>query len=382
MAAYSAAVPNAYDNTLIPREVRAQYFEEVLLSSPLSMFMGDSPESVIQVLYKKNGTGSSTTFAFSRELDYKSEITGYGQITGTGQDLKFYEDEITVTQRARSDKLQGIQLTQLNTPIDIYNALKPKLITAHKRNITYSLLKSATFGSYGLGTAGTNFTLGPVTDRIAYGAPASLGGQYSASMVTGANALGANTNGRLTVQGIKNLRDMAVLGGVTFEKEKRISPYMMKTREGFPYPMYVYFMSTESYKWLESDAAWSNFYNRGIIELPNQPSNLVGSFFRGQIDGVLIYEVPELSNFILKAGTGGGATFTQDTGWNLFCGAQAFGLVWHKEPWFVQEFTNMETTVQMAMLEFRGEKAIKFPSFTDETKPIENGIIHHLVRLS
>src|SRR6185437_8626484 len=64
MAAYTAAVPNAYDNTLIPREVRAQYFEEVLLSSPLSMFMGDSPESVIQVLYKKNGTGSTTTFAF------------------------------------------------------------------------------------------------------------------------------------------------------------------------------------------------------------------------------------------------------------------------------------------------------------------------------
>lgn len=374
MAAFNPATPNAYDTTLIPREVRAQYFEEVLLQSPLSMFMGDSPESVIQVLYKKNGTGNTTTFSFSRELDYKSEITGYGQISGTGQDLKFYEDEITVYQRARSDKLQGIQLTQLNTPIDIFNALKPKLLTAHKRNITYSLLKSATFDSYG-----SNYGAGPVIDRVQYGTDATLGANWDASMITAADALLGNdhTNGGVSVQSIKNMRDMAVLGGVTFEKEKRISPYMMKTREGFPYPMFVYFMSTASYKSLEADPDWKQFYNRGLIEMPNQPSGLVGSFFRGQIDGVLIYEVPELGNF--KVGTAQG--FARDNAWNLFCGAQAFGLVWHKEPWFVQEFTNMETVVQMAMLEFRGEKSIKFPSFTNEAVPIENGIIHHIVRL-
>jgi len=195
--AYSPNTPNAYDTTLIPREVRAQYFEEVLLQSPLSVFMGDSPESVIQVLYKKNGTGGTTTFAFSRELDYKTEITGYGQISGTGQDLKFYEDEITVTQRARSDKLQGIQLTQLSTPIDIYNALKPKLLTAHKRNITYSLLKSATFDSYG-----SNYAAGPVVDRVQYGTDATLGANWNASMITAANALAGNTytNGGLSVQ--------------------------------------------------------------------------------------------------------------------------------------------------------------------------------------
>jgi hypothetical protein len=36
----------------------------------------------------------------------------------------------------------------------------------------------------------------------------------------------------------------------------------------------------------------------------------------------------------------------------------------------------------MAMLEFRGEKAIKFPSFQNEAVSIENGIIHHIVRLT
>jgi hypothetical protein len=382
--AYTAAFPNAYDTNLIPVEVRAQYFEEVLLQSPLSMFMGSTPESVIQVVYKKNGTGNTTTFSFSRELDYKSEIFDYDQITGKGQDLKFYEDTITVRQRTGTDKIQGIQLVQLNTPIDIYNALKPKLLTRHKRNITYSLLKSATFDNYG-----PAYTAGPVTDRIQYGTNTA----YDANMITAAGNIPAmnfaaagypDATGGLTVAGIKKLRDMAVQGGQSFESNKRISPFMLKTREGFPYPMYVYFMSTESYKSLEADPDWKGFYNRGIIEMPNQPSSLVGSFFRGQIDGVLIYEVPELSNFKLgnAQGFGGGGALTATFAWNLFCGAQAFGLVWHKEPWFEQEFSNMRTIVQMAMLEFRGEKAIKFPSFQNEAISIENGIIHHIVRLT
>lgn len=384
---YAAAAPNAYDTNLIPFEVRAQYFEEVLLSSPLSMFMGDSPESVIQVVYKKDGTGTTSTFSFSRELDYKNEIYDYDQITGKGQDLKFYEDTITVRQRARTDKLQGIQLVQLNTPIDIYNSLKPKLQTAHKRNITYSLLKSATFGdgSTANGTAtgyGPAFTTGPISDRVQYGTDATPGANYNTNMITAANALSGPlfSNGGVSVQGIKNLRDKAIKGGNAFENEKRISPFMLKTREGFPYPMYVYFMGTTSYKALEADPAWSNFYNRGIIEMPNQPSNLVGSFFRGQIDGVMIYEVPELENFNLGTAQG----FTNTNAWNLFCGAQAFGLVWHKEPWFEQEYSNMRTVVQMAMLEFRGQKAITFPSFqaANNLVPIENGIIHHIVRVS
>jgi hypothetical protein len=186
------------------------------------------------------------------------------------------------------------------------------------------------------------------------------------------------STGGLSVQGIKNLRDMAINGGQSFEIDKRISPYMLKTREGFPSPFYVYFMSTASYRSLEADPDWKGFYNRGIIETPNQPSSLSGSFFKGQIDNVLIYEVPELGNF--KLGTAQG--FARDNAWNLFCGAQAFGMIWHKAPWFVQELTNMETVIEMAMLEFRGEKAIKFPSFQNEAVPIENGIIHHIVRLT
>lgn len=369
--AFTPNTPNAYDKSLIPVDVRDDYFEEVLLQSPLSMFMGNSPEDVIQVIYKSNGTGPTATFGFSRELDYKTELYDYDQISGKGQQLKFYEDTIRVRLRARGDMLKGIQLTQLTTPINVYNALKPKLVTAHKRNITYSLLKSATFDSYG-----PAYTAGPITDRIQYG----TGGAYNASMITAADALAGNAynNGGLSVQGIRNLRDMAINGGQSFEVDKRISPYSLKTREGFPSPFYVYFMSTASYRSLEGDPDWKGFYNRGIIEMPNQPSGLMGSFFKGQIDNVLVYEVPELGNF--KLGTAQG--FARDNAWNMLCGAQAFGMVWHGTPWFAQEVSNMGTNIEMAYLEFRGEKAIKFPSFQNEAVDIENGIIHHIVRLA
>lgn len=366
---------NGYDNALIPIEVRNKYFEEVLLLSPLSAFMGDSPESVIQVLYKKDGTGPTSTFAFSREIDYKNTVMGYDQISGKGQNLAFYEDTITVNQQALVDVIKGIQLTQLTTPIDIYNAMKPKLQNAHKRNIVYSLLKAAT--SDYCNAAGQIGTSGPVSSRAIYGVPGVT--NYDANPHVAIAAMTGSTfdTAGLSVAGIRALRDLAITGGQgagSFEAEKRISPYMLKTRDGFPSPFYVYFMDTASYASLQKDDAWKSFYNRGVIEMPNQPSSLVGSFFKGQIDNVLIYEVPELGNFQQTA--------TNTVSWNLFCGAQAFGLMWHKQPWFTQEFTNHDTVVEMAMIEHRGQKAIKFPSFANTAVNIENGIIHHFVQIA
>lgn len=364
---FNPATPNAYDTGLIPLEVRAKYFEEILLLSPLSMFMGDSPESVIQVLYKKDGTGPTSTFSFSREIDYKNPIYGYDQISGKGQNLKFYDDTITVTKQAIPDVLKGIQITQLNTPIDVYNAMKPRLQTAHKRNLVYSMLKSATFDAY------PNLGVGPLTQRVLYGNTdvynASINGAVAAMSGATYNASG------LSVKGIRKLRDMAILGGNTFEYDKRISPYMLKSREGFASPFYVYFMDTPSYVSLTNDPDFKGFFSRGTIEMPNQPSSLMGSFFKGQIDNVLLYEVPELGNFQVTSSS-------KTASWNLFCGAQAFGLVWHKEPWFTQEFSNHNTIVEMAIHEMRGQKSIMFPSFQDETKLVENGIIHNLVQIA
>jgi hypothetical protein len=369
--AYVANSPNAYDTNLIPVEVRAQYFTETLLQSPLTMFMGDSPESVIQVLNIENGSGTGTDFAFSRNIDYKNPVLGYGQITGSGQTMQFYTDRITVQQQSIADRLYGVELTKLTTPIDVYNRMKPLLQTAHNQNITYSLFKSATIDMYNTANGGN----GPVQNRALYG---GLEASYNASINAGVAALpaaDAANKGGITVAGIRLMRDKAIYGGTTFESEKRITPYMLRSENGFPSPYYVYFIDTPSYTSLQLDPDWALYSSRGFKEMANQPTALSGSFFKGQIDNVLVYEVPELGNFQVAAGG-------KIASWNLFCGAQAFGLVWHKEPWFTQEWSNHNTVVEQALIEIRGQKSIMFPSFSNTANLVENGIIHNFVRIA
>lgn len=370
--AFSPESPNAFDTNLIPKEVRNKYFLEVLMQTNLNRFMGSQETSMIQIVRKEKGTGLTSTFALAKDIDYKLEGTGYDQISGKGQELKFYEDTIDIDLKWHVDKLQGTQLVGLTTPLDIYGRLRPALVRAHAQNLNFQILKSATFGSY------PAFTAGPVADRVMYG----TNGTYSTSMITAANALAGSTaaTGGVSVAGIMALRDMAVNGGTSYAANKKLTPYMLKSNDGSPDPYWVYMLSTAAYNSLRNDTDWENFVYRGTIESANQPSRIKGSFFKGQIENVLIYEVPELGDF--KLGTAQG--FDRDNAWNLFCGAQAFGVMWHGSPWFAQEVTNMGTCIEMARLEFRGQKSIKFPSYrtSDAGVSIENGIIHHITRLT
>lgn len=368
--AYTPNVPNAYDTGLIPVSVRADYFRETLLLSPLSLFMGDSETSVIQVKNVPNGNGTSTDFNFGRNIDYKNPIKGYDQISGKGTTLKFYTDRVNVDLQAIPDKLYGVELTRLTTPIDVFFRMKEALQDAHKQNLVWSLLQSATYDSYNVLQGGT----GPTTNRRIYGL-----NRAGATIYEGVDAMAGTTDwdgDGLSVDAIRKLRNLAIYGGTTFESEKRITPYKLETEQGFSSPYYVYFMDTPSYTSLEGDPKWSLYNSRGFKEMANQPSALSGAFFKGQIDNVLIYEVPELGNCQVTAN---GKTAS----WNLFCGAQAFGLVWHKEPWFTQEWSNHNTVVEQAVLEIRGQKTLKFPSFNSAiTIPVENGLIHHFVKIA
>jgi hypothetical protein len=372
--AFSPASPNAFDVNLIPKHIRDKFFLEQLMQTNLSRFMGTSETSMIQVIRKESGSGLTSNFTLARDIDYKLEGTGYDQISGKGQELRFYEDTINIDLKFHVDKLQGTQLVKLTTPIDVYSRMKPALLRAGSQKLNYSILESATFGNYG-----SNYAAGPVADRVVYGSAGGAG--YNASMITAADALVGNAynNGGTSVQAIMDLRDMAVNGGTDYAGNKRLTPYMLKNHEGAPDPYWVYMLSTAAYKSLKADPAWTQFIYRGVIESANQPSRIRGSFFKGQIENVLIYEVPELGDFKLTTAQG----FARDNAWNLFCGAQAFGVIYHGSPWFAQEISNMGTCIEMARLEFRGNKAIKFPSYraSDNGVPIENGIIHHITRL-
>lgn len=367
---YNPNLPNAYDKGQIPTKVRAQYFQEILLASPLSMFMGSSPTSMIQVVNQENGTGPSSTFSLLRELDYKNPIKGYDQISGKGQQLKFYVDTINIEKFAWADKLNGIQLTKLYTPINVFDQLKPSLQLVHKQALTFDILKSATIENYPV------VANGPVDNRVVYSGVA-----YNANMDTAITAMNTgpayNQNG-VSVDGIMELRDIARNGGKTsYRQEKRISPYRMETKKGFPAPHYIYLMDPPTYRQLAKDPQVSSQFNRGVIESPDQPSILNGGYYRGRLDDVYLYEVPELGDFRFTT-----ADASVIASWNLFCGAQAFGVIFRGAPWMTTEYTNHDTVVEMAIHELRGQKALKFPSYQNEAVNIENGIIHHFARIN
>ena len=387
--AYTPANPNAYDTNLIPVEIRAEYFKETLLLSPLSMFMGNNSQAIIQVRNLNDGSGLTSDFTFSRNIDYKNPIIGYDQISGKGALMEFYTDRVTVDQQAIPDRLYGVELTKLSTPVKVFDRMKPLLQEAHNQNLVYSLLASATIGSYApTGVPGAYVAptaTGPRTNRYVYGFNRVSDNNISAgidAMIAPGPGTNAAPGDGLSVRHIRKLRNMAIYGGGSFEQEKRISPYRLKTVEGFASPYYAYFMDTPSYESLEQDTDWAVYNGRGFKEMANQPTALSGSFFKGQIDNILVYEVPELGNFQVTSANGTKAS------WNLFCGAEAFGLVWAKEPWFTQEWSNHHTVVEQAVIEVRGQKALKFPSFNPTLNAgnsrsvlVENGIIHSFVRL-
>lgn len=374
--AYAPLSPNYYDKSLVPVSVRKNYLTENLLSFNLAPFMGASPTDMIQVVYNQDGHGPSTNFTLLRELDYKIELTDYDQFSGKGAPIKMYTDTLNVGLKVVPVGLQGLQLTKMMTPVDVYSEAKPLLQRAHKRRILFQLLKAATTDLYS-----NTATQTPTSNRIAAAGPNStiMAAQANINAYVAAQVTGTayNQNG-LNVVYIRQLRDMAVNGGRTFEQEKRITPIEVGTRDNQVVPTYVLFISTTAYQALQQDPLWNQYYFRGTIESQYQPSGLVGGFAKGKIDDVLIYEVPELGNFQV---TSGGFT----SAWCLFCGAQAFGLAFNGMPWFNEERWNHGTNAEWAILELRGQKALMFPSYANDsaTGPlVENGIIHSFVRIA
>jgi hypothetical protein len=367
MAEYSPLSPNAYDQDLIPKDVRAKFFREIIAASPLFKFMGKTELSVIQVTDKDNGSGPTSNFTVFRELDYKNPIKGYDQISGKGQNLKFYDDRVEVTKYAWPARLRGIQLTKLYTPVDVFGELRPALQRLQKRNWIYEILKSATFDNY------PDRTGGPVDNRALYS-----GAAYNASIDT---AVGAMGNADYTASGgnvddILFMRDIARNGGKgAYRAEKVISPYEMEMKDGFADPKYILFLDPAAYRKIAKDPQIQNQVARGVLEASDQPSLLRGAPFRMRIDDVLVYEVPELGDFRVTAN---GKT----AAWNLFCGAQAFGAIFRGMPWMTTEYSDHDTNVEMALHEIRGQKALKFPSYEDESTLIENGIIHYFTRIA
>ena len=283
--AYTPALPNAFDESLIPFKVRNRYFEEYIGLSPLTFFMGTSPSSAIQVFETQNGEGLSYRVSFRKDLNYEKPVIGFDQAAGAEQPIEIFEDEIKMNLQRFVDMVMGVALVRKMTPLEVLQALRPLLMNAQQRNLVKSILDSATTGLYTPTVGGD----GPQKDRVVYG-----GVNYNAKIHAAVGTMTGATYDKsgLSVAHLRKLKSMAINGGTEFEKESRIKPMELRTKKGFPEELYVYLMDTDSYVSLSKDPEWKDFVYRGVIQSKDQPEGLSGARYRGQVEGIMVYECP------------------------------------------------------------------------------------------
>lgn len=390
MSVYIPASPNKFDAKLIPVEIEDQYFSEYIGLSPLSKFFGysnakgDSPGSVIIVSEMMAGHGDRKRVSFKRSIGFENPKKGYDQLRGSEKQVVTVEDEVLIEQLRDAVILYGVDFVKQITPIDVFNQQKPSLLEANQRLLIKNVLDVATRGDANL--PGPYYNVDetkPSYDRIIVAGYAPNRATYNglAGLTTALNNFGAatyNASG-LSINMIRQLKSYAVNGGALDElnPEPKLRPTGLKTKEGFPEEKYVMFIDPMAYTSLANDPDWKQFAFQGMVRAATQAEFISGARFRGEVEGVMIYEFPELGNY---------RTVSQDedkmAAWNLFMGAQAFSLVWGSRIKFNTEWIDYNQNFGLAYSEIRGQKALMFPSDQVAGTQVEHGIIHAFTRIA
>jgi len=365
---------NNLPDQLIPQTVQNQFFAEYQGLTPLSGFMGKylSP-SIIQIRDLNETMGRTAEFPLIKSLNYRIDSENFDQLEGKEKELEFYTDRITINARRDADKLIGVPIVDATTPIRVYNQLKPQLLLSQQKNLIWKLFSAMTSNLY------TDYTAQiPVYDRgIFSGLSPNRAGWYgniNAGVDAMVGGVAYNQNG-LSVDTLIRAKEMAGLGGVEFEAERKIMPTMIKTKKGFPEEKFAFLCSEKAFnRSLRKDPEWQAQVNRGTVVSEDQPEALSGARYKGTFEGILVYTCPELDEFNI--------TFNGKTAsWGLFCGAQAVGLAWSLRPQFKMREWDYDN-VGLRVLEYRGQKTLVYPGKINPAQMVENGIIHVFSRIA
>jgi hypothetical protein len=182
-----------------------------------------------------------------------------------------------------------------------------------------------------------------------------------------------NENG-LSVDVIRDLVAIATSGGKSYDAERKICPTKIGYKNGFPEEQHALLIGPKAYRQLVKDPEWQSQVNRGVVVSDMQPSVLSGARFKGVFEGVLIYVCPELDKYQ--------RTFNVKTSsWGMLVGAQAVGLAWSLRPTFSDRKWDY-SNIGMCVEEYRGQKALVYPSKINPVNMVENGIVHVFSRVA
>lgn len=323
----------AYTEILNAHGVTAEQWEDSIASEYIGQLfmknlMGESSDAVIQVkrdLTKMKGDAIN--------IAIRSQLTGgyvSGNSWGKGNEgyVEFFNQAITVDNVRHLVRFDDIPMSQKRVGWDYLNQGREALVEKARIRLDQDIVSALT------ATASSR-----VSGRHLYGAVTS---NYNATHATGlANV--DNTADQLTTNMIRISKRMA--GGVSGTSTARIRPMKVKVGMNFE-EWYVFIAHPLCIRdMMDNDAAYRNAHLLIPPQSNAQSPLFTGNAFKGNFDGVLIYEYDGI-----QLETNSNSVQCAD---NLFLGAQAGAVVWGQMPKFGDQEDDLGHSVSYEIHEIR-----------------------------
>lgn len=368
-------LPNAMRAGLEPTFVNA--FSKGGVKNSNGGDMG-SRNAVIHRETVQSGDGLTYVVPLIRELDYNDRIYDNEEVTGNEQDISLYSDTVGIRSMDTAIRLGYRERLKLATPTKIESYLTSLTSTAVRRGLEWDIWRASSIGAYAPDPNNIAASLAlnkPVYDRIVVSAAAQpTRNAYNAYAGVTALCAGSVQNVvTLNVGTLDLMKRYAEEGGAAPEAEDIISAPETYISSGIRADEYIAFIDPICVAGLFADARWLAQQNRGVV-VKDAPQAITGSKMLGMLDGIRVYSNPWLAKF----------RFTNVTGtyaWNILCGAGAIHLGTYKPPAFHYKEEDYNKQYGITLREFRGQKALVYPSKTTPGAFAEYGIIHNLTRV-
>lgn len=328
-----------------------QIFEEYLTSLWFKNIMGPSSMAPIQIkMDLSKSAGDAIT------LGIRSQLIGGrvdGRDTGIGNEgrVEFYGQRITIDGVRHLAKAKSTWLSQKLVTWSILNEMREALVEAQQIRLEEDLI-----------TALTDTSLGRVRGRYLYGA---LDSNWNATHTTALQNVD-NTDDKLSTSSIRVMKRKAQLPVNSYAKIRPMKIVTgMNTEDWFVFVGHPYCLRDM----VDNDAAYRN----AQLLIPPQANResplFTGSSFKGNYDGVLIYEydrMPLISSTI-------------QVGHCLLMGAQAAAVCWGQTSKFAMDEFDFGHDQMYETSEIRGIKKLIWDrnavdsSISNEDNGIVNG---------
>ena len=326
-------------------------FEEYIGQMWWKNVMGASGDSIVQVNEDLTGKpGSAVTLAL-RGLMEGGKVTGNSTGIGNEGTLPLRNFRIVVDNVRHLIRVEDIPMTQQRTTFNVLMAAKDALNEKNSLDLDEAIT-----------IALSDVTTGRVRGRYLYGAADSNWNATHATALTNID----NTDDQLTLDIINIAKRKARNTTGANLASSRVRPMRIKNGKNFEEWFMFVGQDLAIRDMIKNDAA---FNNRHLLIPPQSNASsplFTGSSFKGNAEGVLLYEYERLDLI----------SSTIQTAHNLLLGAQAGVVAWAQRPKFGEEFSDLRHKVTYETHEIRGVGKVIWDRTTEGGTNEDGGVVH------